>query len=89
MKTETCDIFFSFFRNISKAQDIWDDIIVEYPTDIMALRFLTEYSIFFGPKARIRDSVARVLPRWKKEIPLYGYWEDGSKFCFYEFRSYF
>lgn len=59
--------------NISKAQDVWDDIIVEYPTDIMALRFLTEYSIFFGPKARIRDSVARVLPRWKKEIPLYGY----------------
>ena len=59
-------------RNITKAQDIWDDIVVEYPTDIFALKMLTEYSIFFGPKDRIRDSVARVLPHWKKEIPLYG-----------------
>ena len=61
-----------FFRNLYKAQDIWDDIIVQYPTDIFALKQLTEYSIFYGPKDRIRDSVARVLPRWKKEMPLYG-----------------
>lgn len=59
--------------NLYKAQDIWDDIIVQYPTDIFALKQLTEYSIFYGPKDRIRDSVARVLPRWKKEMPLYGY----------------
>lgn len=65
------DSFF-FSRNILKAQDIWDDIVVEYPTDIFALKLLTSYGIFFGPKARIRDSVARVLPQWKKEIPLYG-----------------
>ena len=68
---------------------MWDDIIVEYPTDIMALRFLTEYSIFFGPKARIRDSVARVLPRWKKEIPLYGYDDDRGKFGFSRLKSHF
>jgi len=59
--------------NITKAQDIWDDIVVEYPTDMLALKLLTEYGIFFGPKDRIRDCVARVLPQWKKEIPLYGY----------------
>lgn len=68
---------------------MWDDIIVEYPTDIMALRFLTEYSIFFGPKARIRDSVARVLPRWKKEIPLYGYDDDRNKLGFSRLKSHF
>ena len=62
----------SFSRNVPKAQDIWDDIIVEYPTDMFAIKLLTDYGIFFGPKDRIRDSVARVLPRWKKEIPLYG-----------------
>lgn len=60
-------------RNVIKAQDCWDDIVAEYPTDILALKLLTEYSIFFGPKDRIRDSVARVLPHWKKEMPLYGY----------------
>lgn len=63
---------FFFFRNVLKAQDIWDDIVVEYPTDIFALKLLTGYSIFYGPKDRLRDSVARVLPQWKKEIPLYG-----------------
>ena len=61
-----------FFRHILKAQDIWDDIVVEYPTDILALKLLTGYGLFYGPKERIRDSVARVLPLWKKEIPLYG-----------------
>lgn len=59
--------------HILKAQDIWDDIVVEYPTDILALKLLTGYGLFYGPKERIRDSVARVLPLWKKEIPLYGY----------------
>ncbi|XP_022806071.1 tetratricopeptide repeat protein 38-like, partial [Stylophora pistillata] len=59
--------------NIPKAQDTWDDIVMAYPTDILALKMLGNYSIFFGPKARIRDSVARVLPHWNQEIPLYGY----------------
>ena len=66
------DLCFHFFRNVIKAQDCWDDIVAEYPTDILALKLLTEYSIFFGPKDRIRDSVARVLPHWNKEMPLYG-----------------
>lgn len=59
--------------NIPKAQEIWDDIVMAYPTDILALKMLGDYGIFFGPKDRIRDSVARVLPHWKQEIPLYGY----------------
>ncbi|XP_020625456.1 tetratricopeptide repeat protein 38-like [Orbicella faveolata] len=58
---------------IPRAQDIWDEIVVAYPTDIFALKMLTDYGIFFGPKDRIRDSVARVFPHWKKEMPLYGY----------------
>jgi len=33
---------------------------------------LSDFGIFFGPKDRIRDSVARVFPHWKKEMPLYG-----------------
>jgi len=58
---------------IPYAQDIWDEIVVAYPTDIFALKMLSDFGIFFGPKDRIRDSVARVFPHWKKEMPLYGY----------------
>ncbi|XP_078383776.1 tetratricopeptide repeat protein 38-like [Oculina patagonica] len=59
--------------NITKAQDIWDDIVVAYPTDIFAVKMLSDFGIFFGPKDRIRDTLARVFPHWKEETPLYGY----------------
>ena len=62
-----------YSRKIPIAQDIWDEIVVaNYPTDILALKMLTDFGIFFGPKDRIRDTVARVFPHWKKEMPLYG-----------------
>ncbi|CAH3141306.1 unnamed protein product [Pocillopora meandrina] len=59
--------------NVPKAQDIWDDIVMAYPTDILALKMLSDYSTFYGPKERVRDSVARVFPHWKQDAPLYGY----------------
>ena len=37
-----------------------------YPTDILALKMLSDYSTFYGPKERVRDSVARVFPHWNK-----------------------
>lgn len=61
-----------YSRKIPIAQDMWDEIVVAYPTDIFALKMLTDFGIFFGPKDRIRDTVARVFPHWKKEMPLYG-----------------
>ena len=56
-----------------KAQAMWDDILIAYPRDILALKMLSNHSIFVGPKDLLRDSVARVFPHWKQEIPLYGY----------------
>ena len=64
--------FFFFSRKIPIAQDLWDEIVVAYPTDIFALKMLTNVGVFFGPKERIRDTAARVFPHWKKEMPLYG-----------------
>lgn len=66
-------------RNVPKAQDIWDDIVMAYPTDILALKMLSDYSTFYGPKERVRDSVARVFPHWKQDAPLYGY--SNGNFC--------
>ena len=67
------DIINCSCRNVPKAQDIWDDIVMAYPTDILALKMLSDYSTFYGPKERVRDSVARVFPHWKQDSPLYGY----------------
>ena len=66
-------------RNVPQAQDIWDDIVMAYPTDILALKMLSDYSTFYGPKERVRDSVARVFPHWKQDAPLYGY--SNGKLC--------
>lgn len=60
-------------RNMIKAQAMWDDILIAYPRDMLALKMLSNHSIFVGPKDLLRDSVARVFPHWKQEIPLYGY----------------
>ena len=73
------DIINCSCRNVPKAQDIWDDIVMAYPTDILALKMLSDYSTFYGPKERVRDSVARVFPHWKQDAPLYGY--SNVNFC--------
>ncbi|MBL8836733.1 MAG: tetratricopeptide repeat protein [Alphaproteobacteria bacterium] len=51
----------------------WDDILALHPHDVLALK-LAHYLIFYrGDSAGMRDSTARVLPRWSKDVPGYGY----------------
>ncbi|EDO49617.1 predicted protein [Nematostella vectensis] len=59
--------------NPVKACLIWDDILTTYPTDMMAIKISQETFFFTGLQKEMRDSVARVLPRWKPSIPLYPY----------------
>jgi tetratricopeptide (TPR) repeat protein len=55
------------------ATDIWEDILVDHPTDALALRFAHDSYFYLGHSFSIRDSVARVLPAWGRENPNYGY----------------
>jgi tetratricopeptide (TPR) repeat protein len=55
------------------ATDIWEDILVDHPTDALALRFAHDSYFYLGHSLSIRDSVARVLPAWDRENPNYGY----------------
>jgi tetratricopeptide (TPR) repeat protein len=55
------------------ATDIWEDILVDYPTDALALRFAHDSYFYLGHSLSIRDSVARVLPAWDRENPNYGF----------------
>ncbi|CAG2182696.1 unnamed protein product, partial [Oppiella nova] len=53
------------------ASDIWEQILVDNPTDIQALKFSHDSLFYLGKSTQIRDSIARVLPVWKQSsLPL-------------------
>ncbi|XP_053382295.1 tetratricopeptide repeat protein 38-like [Mercenaria mercenaria] len=57
---------------IDNACEKWEDILVEYPMDMLSLKFLHDMYIFNGLSRGLRDSCARVLPYWKPDTPFYG-----------------
>ena len=60
---------------ILKACKLWDEILIEMPTDLMALKFLYNAYFHLGDfRLERRNAVASVLPFWNKfKIPLYEY----------------
>ena len=65
--------FFFSFRNTAQACLTWEDILVENPTDMFALKMAHDSYFYMGYQELIRDSIARVLPHWKEGMPLYGW----------------
>jgi tetratricopeptide (TPR) repeat protein len=57
----------------ANAIDIWDSILVDHPTDALALRFANDAYFCLGQSLSIRDSIARVLPHWDPQGENYGY----------------
>ena len=49
---------------------IWEAILVDWPTDALALRFAQDAYFFLGQSQAIRNSAARVLPAWDRGHPL-------------------
>ncbi|CAF1464077.1 unnamed protein product [Rotaria sp. Silwood1] len=50
---------------LSLAADTWETLLLSYPFDIMAIRFVSDIYIYLGNRNMLRDSIARVLPIWK------------------------
>lgn len=59
--------------HIIGATDIWEGILVDHPTDALALRFAHDSYFYLGHSLSIRDSIARVLPAWDPQGANYGY----------------
>lgn len=59
--------------DIRKTNSIWEQILVEYPHDILALRIAHTMHFFLGDLDLMRDSMARVMPRWSEDVPGYGF----------------
>ena len=59
--------------NLDLATEVWEQILVRWPLDGMALK-LSHFTHFYsGDGRRTRDSIARVLPLWEKDHRNYGY----------------
>ena len=48
----------------------WETILIDHPTDALALRLVQDAYFFLGRSAAIRDCAARVLPAWERDNPL-------------------
>ncbi len=59
------------FRALQKACEVWEGILVDHPTDMLALKFAHDGFFYLGKQTEMRDSVARVLPHWKPHMPFY------------------
>jgi tetratricopeptide (TPR) repeat protein len=59
--------------DIRRTNRIWDDILIDHPHDILAMRLAHTMHFFLGDLARMRDSMARVMPRWSEDVPGYGF----------------
>ena len=61
-----------YFSYISEACNVWEDILTEHPTDMLALRMAYQAYVYGGHQPQLRDTLARVKPHWKTDTPLYG-----------------
>ncbi|XP_015357276.1 tetratricopeptide repeat protein 38 isoform X2 [Marmota marmota marmota] len=59
--------------NFPKACDLWEQILRDHPTDMLALKFSHDAYFYLGYQEQMRDSVARVYPFWTPDIPLSSY----------------
>lgn len=57
----------------SKACETWEEILLQYPHDILALKFAHDAYFYLGNSIMIRDSAGRVLPQWNPKNTFYGY----------------
>ncbi|KAM4618155.1 tetratricopeptide repeat protein 38 [Polymixia lowei] len=74
--------------NFPKACDTWEEILVEHPTDLLALKFAHDGFFYMGAQTQMRDSVARVLPHWKPHMPLFSYLKGLYSFGLLETHFY-
>lgn len=74
--------------NFPKASDAWEDILLDHPTDMLALKFAHDAYFYMGAQTPMRDSVARVLPHWKPHMPLSSYLKGLYSFGLLETRFY-
>ena len=58
---------------LDAATRMWEEILLDCPWDFVAMRLAHFNHFYSGDGKKMRDSIARVLPRWNCGQPGYGY----------------
>ncbi|WP_137126566.1 tetratricopeptide repeat protein [Roseomonas sp. HF4] len=59
--------------DLSAATEHWGLAAIENPADLLAVQLAQIGDFFLGQSQMVRDRVARVMPRWSRDMPGYGY----------------
>ncbi|XP_053775709.1 tetratricopeptide repeat protein 38 isoform X3 [Desmodus rotundus] len=59
--------------NFPRACEVWEQILRDHPTDMLALKFSHDAYFYLGYQEQMRDSVARIYPFWTPDVPLSSY----------------
>lgn len=59
--------------DMSRTCALWEEILIEHPRDILALRLQHFAYFWMGRSRELRDAPARVLHAWDENVPGYGY----------------
>ncbi|KAM4676943.1 tetratricopeptide repeat protein 38 [Discoglossus pictus] len=74
--------------NLPKAASLWEQILQDHPTDLIALKFAHDAYFYLGYRTQMRDSVARVLPYWTPKTPFSSYVKGMYSFGLLETNFY-
>jgi hypothetical protein len=55
---------------MSLASNLWEEILLDYPTDLLALKMANITYFYLGDSKQLRDSPARILPIWETKRTL-------------------
>lgn len=58
---------------MSKAGQMWDAILKDFPHDMMAAKCAHEAYYLIGESVNMRRSVEAILPAWSETVPYYGF----------------
>ncbi|XP_078424373.1 tetratricopeptide repeat protein 38 [Cetorhinus maximus] len=86
LHVEALDLFAK--GSLPKACNLWEEILLYQPTDLLALKMSQDTYYYLGHQQQLRDSIARVLPHWTPQIPLYGYLKGMYSFGLVETNFY-
>jgi len=64
-----CTCFLS--RYFFEACAVWNEILIDYPLDMLSVKFCFDIYIYLGVMQEVRDILARVISHWTPDIPLY------------------
>jgi hypothetical protein len=58
--------------DIDRTLTIWDDIVSEYPTDVLAFRLAHFSNFWLGRPEAMGASIEQAFPKWGRDMPGYG-----------------